>query len=424
MNRLSFRWTVAAGTAALLACMTPAGAADDTDALGLTLATEPQKEEGAVRAYAELAVGKIGRRFGLPDQEIRRISLDFNATLRPAAGWRLGFSDRLDDIHPVEPGVQNTVNSLREAYVGWQDESGGNLVDVGRVNLRLGSALVYSPTDYFRDGSIRAVTNVDPIATRLNRMGTLMARAQRLWGGGSVSLVLAPKAGDGPSERSFSPDFGATNHADRGLLAVNLQASEKISGQAIAYYERGKGAQLGANATALVSDAAVAYIDWSGGKDSDLLADALGGPKRVLTRDRFATGITYTTSTRLAVTAELEYNGFAADRARQQDTPFRLGGRAYGAYLLEVQRRQDIASRRAFVLYAKQTDAGLKNLDFTGLLRTNLEDHSRFVWVEARYRLPSFDVALQLQSSSGGTGSEWGALAATRVVQLMGAYYF
>ena len=424
MDSLSRRWLTLGSCAALLG-FAVAARADDIDALGLTAAVEqPQKAEQPVRAYAELAVGRIARRFGLAQEDARRLSIDFSATVRMGNGWRLAFSDRLDDIHPAETGTHSTLNSVREAYAGWQEEGGSAQLDFGRVNLRLGSAVAFNPTDYFREGANRAVTSVDPVALRENRLGTVMLRAQRLWTGGSFSVVLAPDLGPRPSDQPWSLDLGATNHSDRGLIAWNTQASERLSGQLVLYYERGKGVQLGASATALVSDAMVGYVEWSGGKDSDPLREALGAPRSIDVRNRLAAGATYTTKNRLALTAEFEYNGFAANQSMLRDTRARSGNDAFGAYLFEIQRRQDIASRGAAVLYALQRDAGIKNLDLTALLRVNLDDSSRFVWTEARYRGPSFDLALQWQVYSGGPPSEYGALTQRSILQVLAAFYF
>ncbi|MFT3818044.1 MAG: hypothetical protein QM750_10510 [Rubrivivax sp.] len=89
-----------------------------------------------------------------------------------------------------------------------------------------------------------------------------------------------------------------------------------------------------------------------------------------------------------------------------------------------MQRRQDIASRRAVLLYASQRDVFIKNLELTGLIRYNVDDHSRFSWIEARYHWPSVDVAVQWQTSLGRSTSEYGSAPGARLVQLLAAFYF
>jgi hypothetical protein len=94
-----------------------------------------------------------------------------------------------------------------------------------------------------------------------------------------------------------------------------------------------------------------------------------------------------------------------------------------GAYLVEAQRRQDIAARQALMFYVSQRDAGIKNLELTGLMRYSLEDHSRFAWIEARYHWARFDLALQWQANLGRAETEYGAQTSRRLVQVLLAYY-
>lgn len=405
--------------------------ASDDDALALepelpAAAPEPagRPARPALRAFAELTAGRLGQRFGLGRADVRRGSLDLVWDLKLGTQWRAVFSDRLDDMHPVDAGERSTLNSVREAFVGWQDEAGRFAADLGRVNLRYGPAYGYNPTDYFREGSSRAVTTADPLALRENRLGTVMLRGQWLWPGGSASLALAPKLREHASRGSFSADLGATNHADRVLLALGAQAADAVSLQAFAFHERGVGAQLGASGTALLGEATVAFFEWSGGRGLDPLAASLDKVKRVRTRQQAVVGATYTTTTRLSLTAEFEYNGFALDKAAWQTALATHGLPAMGAYLYEIQRRQDVASRRAAMLYVTQKDAGLKNLDLTALVRYNLLDRSRFVWAEARYHFARVDLALQWQGNLGGALTEYGAQPGRSLVQVLAAFYF
>jgi hypothetical protein len=419
--------------ALLLACALSSGMAraadDDAAALDLVPAEQPAPAAAGtrpLRLFGELAVGRLQQRDGLPSKDARRASLDLTGSFK-AGGWRGVFSDRLDDMHPVDAGSRSTLNSLRELYIGWQGDGGRLSFDVGRVNHRNGPAYGFNPTDYFRDGSVRAVSSNDPLAQRENRLGTVMLRAQQLWQGGGVSLALAPKLRDEPSSESFSADWGATNHADRALLGLSLQPNERINLQGFAFHQRGRGLQLGANGSALLGGATVGFFEWSGGKDQELLASALGSPfsttAPVRTRQRAAAGLTYTTASRLSLTAEYEYNGFALDKAQWQQAATLFGPGALGAYLYEAQRRQDIAARRALMLYLSQRDAGIKNLELTGLLRHNLEDSSQFVWLEARYHWSRVDLALQWQANLGGAETEYGLPTGRRLLQLLLAFY-
>jgi hypothetical protein len=400
--------------------------ADDADALSLQSAPEAEQKapERPVRAFAELAAGRINQRFGLGSAELRRASVDFNASAKPAAGWRLVLSDRLDDLHPVDPGSRATLNSLREAFASWQDDAGQGVVEFGRINLRNGPAYGYNPTDFLRDGAVRAVTTADPLSLRENRMGTVMLRAQRMWAGGSASIALMPKLANAPSNDGGSLDLGATNGRAKLLASISLQPTERLSGQILAFAQRGIGAQWGANMTALLSDSTVAFAEWTTGRDLSVLTPALGGSSASATRNRASAGLTYTSPWKLSVTAEFEYNGFAVDPRRWSQWGALGGTDAAQSYLVDAQRRQDNASRKAYLLYVTQHGGPWKNVDITGLLRFNGDDHSRFGWIEVRHHWTSVDLAVQWQISSGRAFSEYGVVPARQALQLMAAYFF
>lgn len=409
------------GRAVVLAlCLVPAWAlGDDQDALALESAPAPAAEstDRPLRLYAEASVGRVEQRYGLPSITASRLSVDLNYDRKLGAGWRFAFSDRLDYVDPPAVTGQWTINSLREAYVSWQDEGGSRSVEFGRVNLRNGPAYGYNPTDYFRETALRTITTADPLALRENRLGTVMLRAQQLWTGGALSVALAPKLADTPSTESFNPDLGATNRQNRALVSWSGQASDRFSGQVLAFYDDDVGTQLGLNFTALLTDAVVAHFEWSRGKDQMALS---GEPAAIATRNRLSAGATYTTPTKLALTAEYEYNGFAPDRtswnAARPD--------ALGAYLIRSLSSQEIASRNAWTFYAVQKNAYWKGLDVSALLRLNADDDSRLGWVELRYHWTRFDAALQWQSTHGEAMTEYGLPPAARSIKLLGAWYF
>ena len=403
----------------------PALAADaETDAL--LLESSPEAVPEAVRdtrLFVEGMVGTAGQRYLPGNRDLWRGSLDFSHTARLGSGWRAVISDRLDRIYPTDPGVDSTVNSLREAYLSWQPKSANAVMELGRVNLRYGPGYGYNPTDFFRDGSLRTLTSANPFALRENRLGTVMLRGQGLWTGGSLSVAYAPKMADRPSPDGWNLDLGSTNNRDRALIALSTQFSQSVSAQLLAYKEVDMSPALGASLTALLSDAAVAHLEWSRGSEPDLLSRALALPGDADARNRFAGGITYTTLGKLSITAEYQYNGFALS----QSDWAALGTTAPATqmvYLREAQRRQELASREAYLIYISQKSLFLKNLDLTAFLRVNAGDHSQLAWVELRHHWPSFDLAFQLQQHIGDRASEYGVLPDRSVAQVLGIYYF
>ena len=144
----------------------------------------------------------------------------------------------------------------------------------GPINLRYRPCYGCNPTDFFHDGSLRVLTTVDPIAVRENRLGTVMLRGQCVWADGSLSVSIAPKLADRPNPDGWSLDFGSTNNRDRALIALSTQFSQRVSSQVLVYKLQGLSPTLGASLRALLSDAAVARLEWSHGSEPDLLSRA------------------------------------------------------------------------------------------------------------------------------------------------------
>lgn len=396
---------------------------NEADALKLESATSaPAQGAKDSKFTIEGAFGTASQRYQASSKTIGRASLDFSHTARLAPGLRAVFSDRLDNVHPVAAGADSSINSLREAYVSWQPEGGNSVFEAGRVNLRFGPAYGYNPTDYFRGGTLRTLTTADPVALRENRLGTVMLRGQRLWADGSLSVVFAPKLANRPNADGWSLDLGSTNNRDRALVVLGTQFSQQVSSQFLLFKEDGQSSSIGANLTALVSDAAVAHFEWSRGKEPSLLGRVAGLPGTSAVRNRVAGGLTYTTSGKLSITAEYLYNGFALNRTGWDGLAVVPGAQL--TYLGQSLRLLELAPRQAVMFYVTQKSLGLKNLDLTAFLRINLEDQSRLAWVELRHHWSNFDLAFQLQQNIGRASTEFGILPDRRVIQMVGTYYF
>lgn len=413
-------------SAAFLA-VSPARAADEPDLGALDLKSAPVDAEQAApqrtRLFVEAGLGNATQRYTDGSQALRRASVDLYHASKLAPGWRFVLSDRIDHVHPSDAGLPDTLNSLREAYVSWEGAEARTVIDFGRINLRYGPGYGYNPTDFFRDGAVRSITSVNPFALRENRLGTVALRAQRLWQGGSMAIALSPKLADEPSTQALNLDLGATNNRNRLLLTANQQWSERISGQVLLYKEPGLDAQPGASLTALVSDAAVAHAEWSYAKGPSLAAQAWATPGSQRSGHKLSTGLTYTTAGKLSITGEFQFNGMALDQTSWNRTSAGNPD-ALPAYLIEVQRLQELASRRAYLVYLSQRDFGIKGMELTGFVRVNANDHSRLAWAELRYHWSNVDLALQWQQHSGRAFSEYGLYPDKRIVQLVAAYHF
>lgn len=397
--------------------------AEQFDPLALQSApVEKVETSGSLKMLAEGSIGQSNRRFGLGGAGNQRASFDLMYSGRIGQGIRVVFSDRIDGIHPVAAGSDATVNSLREAYLSWQLGSEDTNFDLGRINVRSGPGYGYNPTDFFRDGSLRVLTSADPFALRQNRIGSVMLRAQRLWDGGSLSFAFSPKLATRPSADGWSLDLGSTNNRNRGVFTLGTKFSQSVSTQLLLYKDDGLPTTLGANMTALLSDAAVAHFEWTRGREPDLRSRILALPASLATRNRFVGGVTYTTESKTSITGEYQYNGFALDKTGWSALGATAGAQL--AYVTGSVRLQELAPRKAVLVYVTQKDFWLKDLDLTAYVRYNPGDKSKLAWLELRHHWTSFDLTFQIQQNIGRLNSEFGLLPDRRLFQLVGTYYF
>ncbi|KAF0812391.1 hypothetical protein IGB42_03059 [Andreprevotia sp. IGB-42] len=409
--------------AALLCTATLARAADDADLAALSLADTEAAPVAPARDWQLFIEGAAG--FGVDGagghDQSQRLSGSFSLDTRLAPDWRLVLSDRLDQRWTGSFDDGDAVNTLRDAYLSWQ--AGDNTaLDAGRINTRYGVAMGYNPTDWFRANAIRSRVSEDPGSLRENRQGSVMLRGQQLWDGGAATALYSPELSDIRRDGSFNLDLGATNYRDRGLLAVTTRINDSLSPEWLLYRAAGGEPQLGANLTVLANAATVAYVEWSGGRASSLAALAAGYDDSSF-RNRLALGATYTTTSKLSLTLEYDYNGAGLDdagwQALQAGSPL-----AYWRYRALVRDLQELPTRHAWFARAAWQDAIISHLDLTGMLRINGDDHSTLTWLEARYHWDKTDLALQWQMNRGDAGSEYGALAQRQFWQVLMTQYF
>lgn len=432
MKTITWRGLLAA---AALAATVPCAMAQDKDkvpdALDLPADEPPEKapaaaaggSAGASKLFVEAAAGHASRRYGLDAQTLGRLSLDGRTAGSLGGGFRAALSARVDALEPEDEVLGRSVLSLREAYLSWQDAGGGAVVDVGRLNLREGPGYGYNPTDWFRTGTLRTITTQDPVAQRELRLGTAMLRVQTLWDGGSLTLAYAPRLDDAPSRDGWSADWGATNQRHRAVVALGTRWSDSWSSRLLAFKEEGAAWAVGASVSGLLSDALVAHGEWTYGREAALAARAQSAGPATELNHRATVGLTWTTAGNLSLTGELAYNGFALDRGGWQALAA-SGTPAAAAYYGTAAARNDLSTRDAVLLYAVQRDLFVRKLDFTALVRLNRNDRSRLTWLDLRYRMDRFDVALQWQQNHGEANSEFGIIPIRNAFGVVAAFYF
>lgn len=412
-------WRRLAGWAPAMVCTLAAAQSSDLDAL--RLADTPPPPSAAASDwhwFAEAAAGRVGLPDGAQDRE--RLSIDLQLDKSLARGWRGALAARLDADWPPQRGTERLIHTLKEAYVSWQPAD-AQAFDLGRINARFGVATGYSPTDYFRANSLRSVVSVDPGSLKKNRQGVFMLRSQTLWEGGALAALVAPRLSRQPDSAPVALDDGAGKAGGRWLLAWSERWGERLDPQWLLYGDGRNPVQAGLNLAALANDATVLFVEWSGGRGRSQLSQALGLDADWRFRQRLSTGLTYTSRHKLALTLEYSSNNAAPDgaqwRALQSGSPGRLA-----LYRNWTASAQELTTRTQAALYANWPDALVPHLDLGAMVRVNGADHSRLHWLEARYHWRQADVALQWQSSSGSSRSDFGA--APRAWQISLRRYF
>lgn len=420
------RFAVAAVSGALLAGAACGQEVDEAAALSLP-GNGPQAVQGSRpwRLFIEGAAGRSVMRDGslvVAPRSAQRVSLDLQADVALAPGLRGVLADRLDINREHRFDRRDEVNTLKEAYLSWRPRN-DVIVDLGRVNLVSGVAIGYNPTDFFRDNALRTVVSVDPASIKKNRQGSVMLRGQALWEGTSLTALYSPGVGADPSDSPFSLNTGATNPRDRMLFIFSKPLSDDLSPQLLVYKEQGASPQFGMNLTRLLNDSTVAYLEWSGGRARSLLSQATGFPGEEAFRNRVSTGLTYTTSNKLSLTLEYDYNGAGLDKAAWSTLP-QAALPAYIRYRAFAQAAQEMPTRREVLFYATWQDMLIRRLDMTAMVRRNSEDRSRLGFAEFRYRWTRDELALQWQGNSGGLFSEYGASPVRHNWQVLYTHFF
>jgi hypothetical protein len=384
----------------------------------------------------------------LPYDYQNRTSLDATLTWSAAPRLSLTLSDRADVIEqegvPVWSG-QTIRNALREGYVLWEPFTRAYL-EAGRINVRNGTALGFNPTDFLRPRTLIGQASLDPSVLRLNRLGTVMIRAQKIWNSGSASVLYAPKLFS-PSAITtdaigIDPRIDATNAAHRGLAEVSSSFGD-LSAQALVYLEPRR-SKLGLNLTHPIGDSAIAYVEWTGGFEENLIARAIDYGRETGTlpagatppiptdssrafRNDLAAGASWTIAASLTLNLEYHLHQGGLSRADWDHwfsaglaAPARAGElwyiRGYANDQLEPAAMHQIFVR---VDWPK---ALVDHLEITGFAFVSLLDASILSQITASYYLSNaWTVGLSLGGNLGGARSERGSFpqAASGIVELI-----
>ena len=467
------RWPLAALLVAMATALPALAADEDTDLNRIPAEAPAQMQPAqAERALSSKNVNYIGDalQLSLPRNSLavpypspqpasweNWLFLDTRDEWNLGEAWRVNYSGRLNfrtsNAIPF-PTHENVRNDLRELLVEWQPTDTAWL-ELGRVNLRNGVALGFNPTDFFRPRTVIEPLTADPSVLREDRLGVLMLTGQWLWRSGSITVAYAPKVTRPTpiygirTERSFDPELGQTNADDRILVKVSLNLADTFNPELL-YYHAGNRTQIGTNLTTPIGRSTVAYLEWSGGVRSDLIADAFrfgrttgSLPASALTllpnntdasfMNDVSVGISYATLNRMTINLEYHFHqaGLSSeDWGRWFNTSAQRGSvpgvNAALWYLRSyAQDQQEPIERHAVFVRWDWQDAFVTDLELTALATVNLQDASAFLQATAEYHLSrTWTVTGLIGGTIGGRRTEYGSLPGLASALLRVSRYF
>jgi len=382
-------------------------------------------------------------RFGMQSDKVVNNGLRFktdillNAYTREGAAFKSSEDLRLD---------------IKEAYVSWQ-KSPTLFFDVGRINVKNGIATGFNPTDYFKVGTVLDRKTEDVSQLRDARLGALLIRGQKLWEGGAATLVVSPKvnykADSWSSDKNITGlNLHKSNDRSRTLLKLSHEVSDGFSPELIYYNESGNH-NLGLNLSKVLNKKMFVYMEWNVGNRRKLIDEAFLDARKInqllpVIKQKFgedqgkhylqqaAIGASYTSSSNITTKLEYHYNEAGLSKSDAKEW-FALGlntnnpavtGQLLSVRALAQARGESLGKNRLF-LYSTWKDAGIDDLDLTGLAITDLNDQSHLMQMKLAYRAyKNTELSLQFATFNGKKDSIYGSLDKKNILSLGVKYTF
>lgn len=420
---------------------------------GMDVDPDASDGEGTRRIGLDMATAIAGRRIGTApgadgrDRYQSRAALDATVEWRLSPSWSSTLNDRVvaqEDAREGDSSETTAANDLREVYLAWSGPA-SIYVDAGRINLRNGTALGWNPTDYLKAGSSIAISSADPSAARVNRLGTAMLQAQKLWSHASFGFALVPKLRDQASllqqtGSGIDPRFDRTNPEDRYLATMGFDASD-LNLQLLLFGKRGSH-RLGSNLSKSIGASVIAYAEWSGAWEKGLAARAndfgrsagdlpavlpplpIGDTERHFRNDA-AVGASWVIVRRLTLNLEYHYHGSGLSGRELRDafatsaaSPQTLGAEFWFLRAFAADQQEPVAREQIFARMAVD-DFFVKDLSVSAFLFRNAHDGSAFAQLSTTYDLSdAYSIRLFVGRTFGGPLTEYGSLPTSNTVAL------
>ncbi len=341
---------------------------------------------------------------------------------------------------------------IKEAYFSWQ-KSPTEFIDIGRINIKNGFATGFNPTDYFKVGTVIDRNTEDVSQLRDARLGALLVQGQKLWQGGALSIVAAPKinykSNHWTTDKNITGlNLDKSNDRSRVLLKLTQEINDGFSPELLYYNEAGDH-NIGLNLSRVMNKKWFAYAEWNIGKRRNLIDEALQGAREsahiasAITQkfkidnaksyqQQAAIGASYTSESNITTQFEYHFNQAGLSKS-QANHWFSLGLKARNpaeiGQLLSIrglaQARGEPLGKHSLFIRSNWTDAGMDDLDVTGLLLTDLNDQSFVAQAQATYELNNKSaVSLRIAKYQGDRESIYGSLGQNYSFSLLMEYDF
>jgi hypothetical protein len=235
----------------------------------------------------------------------------------------------------------------------------------------------------------------------------------------------------GAAPNWIDPSFDQTNTADRFMSAINLEVGD-FSPQALVYNESGR-TKVGLNISHPIGQSVIAYAEWTGGSEPDLIAQAIAFGKATGTlpiaapvqpptstsrafRNDLAVGASWTSVAKITLNLEYHFHqaGFSGEDWRNWfDTAAADPSAASELWYIRgyASDQQQPMSRHQIFWRADWQDAFVRDLELSGISFVNLTDGSGMMQFAANYYLSdAWSLGLYAGGTFGGRRSEWGSL--------------
>ncbi len=349
-----------------------------------------------------------------------RVDYDFYK----ATGSPVGNGQIASSVLPVMASLRTGGSLLlRETYVSV--DRGIHNLDIGRINVHDGVAMIYNPSDVFRNGSLPVIRTEDPTRLRQSRVGVVGVRTSVDLAFGNLAVMVVPPIHPSGTTIGFNPNLGAVNHGDsQAYLKFTPPRIGDIYSNLVLLGNRGGGNTLGINVSSSVGRASIVYLEGAA-TQTRLLTDLLANPnasRHVV--GQAALGFDWTSEDQQTITFEYAYNGAGYTKQQWHNQWLTANSADLARSFGIAETRMDPSNRDSLSVMMQWNKFIWRQSDISCLAKVDAADSSRMYWCQLRYKQNARDWSIYMMRFVGGARSEFGALGESFVAGVDLRVYF